>query len=245
MRVALIADVHGNLPALEAVVADIRRRGADRIVCLGDNVSGPLLPKETAEYLMASGWLVLAGNHERQALAYADMGGGPSDAYAVSQLSRREMDWLRSLQPAASLPQGVFLCHGTPRSDREHFLESVRGGVLVVASASEVEERLGSVHAALVACGHSHVPRSIRLPSGHLLVNPGSVGLQAYTDDDPEPYTVQLGCPDARYAVAEEHPDGWRATFHAVPYGNQAMAALAERRGRPDWTSALLRGYVA
>ena len=56
MRIALVSDIHGNLPALEAVAADIRRRGADRVVNLGDNLSGPLLPRETAQWLMASGY---------------------------------------------------------------------------------------------------------------------------------------------------------------------------------------------
>ena len=55
MRIALLSDIHGNLAALEAVVADIDRRGADRIVNLGDSLSGPLLPRETAQYLMAAG----------------------------------------------------------------------------------------------------------------------------------------------------------------------------------------------
>ena len=69
MRLALVSDIHGNLAALEAVAADIRRRGADSVVNLGDNLSGPLLPLETAHFLMASGWLSLAGYHERQLLA--------------------------------------------------------------------------------------------------------------------------------------------------------------------------------
>ena len=79
MRIAIISDVHGNLPALEAVVADIRGRGVDLIVNLGDTVSGPLLPRETAHYLMAEDWLTLAGNHERQVLEEPTGGRGPSD----------------------------------------------------------------------------------------------------------------------------------------------------------------------
>jgi predicted phosphodiesterase len=84
MRVALIADIHGNLSALEAVVADIRRRGADQIVNLGDSVSGPLLPRETAQYLMDTDWICLAGNHERQILTLGSDRRGASDEYAHS-----------------------------------------------------------------------------------------------------------------------------------------------------------------
>ena len=75
MRIAFVSDIHGNLPALEAVAADIHRRGADRVVNLGDNLSGPLLPRETAQWLMASDWLSLAGNHERQVLQFFQIEG--------------------------------------------------------------------------------------------------------------------------------------------------------------------------
>ncbi len=243
-RIAFVSDIHGNLPALEAVVADIAKRKVDRIVCLGDNLSGPLLPRETAHYLMASGWLVLAGNHERQVLDFPVKGGGPSDAYVLSQLGDEELAWMQSLRPDAWLAPDVFLCHGTPRSDCEHFLESVRGGKLVAASADEVTERLGSTKAGLIACGHSHVPRSMRMPDGALLVNPGSVGLQAYDDDHPEPYVMEQGTPDAQYAIAERTASGWQVEQHSVAYDFAPMAALAAERGRPGWQAALLRGYV-
>ena len=244
MRIALVSDIHGNLPALEAVVADIQRRAVDEIVCLGDNISGPLLPRETAQYLMASGWTILAGNHERQVLAYEPGKGGLSDGYAYSQLTRFEFDWLRSLQPQLKLNSEVFLCHGTPRSDCEHFLESVRDGRLSVATFDEITERIGDVRAPVVACGHSHVPRSVRLPSGQLCVNPGSVGVQAYTDDHPEHYVMELGTPDAHYAVIAKTVSGWAYESYAVPYDHRSMAKPAKARGRLDWERALLSGYA-
>ncbi len=244
MRIALISDIHGNLAALEAVVAHIARRGVDHIVCLGDNLSGPLLPRQTAQYLMGTGWTILAGNHERQVLDYVPGQGGASDGFAHAELTEMEFDWLRSLPPHVALTPEVFLCHGTPRSDCEHFLESVRHGVLSVASAAELAERLGEVRSALVACGHSHVPRSVRLPTGQLCVNPGSVGLQAYTDDHPEHYVMELGTPDAHYAIVTQSPQGWVGESHAVPYDHGSMAQLAQAHGRPDWARALMTGFA-
>ncbi len=193
---------------------------------------------------MQSGWLILAGNHERQVLAYASEGGGPSDAYAHSQLTAPELLWLQSLQPSAQLSAEILLCHGTPRSDCEHFLESVRAGFLALASKADIVDRLGDRAEHLIACGHSHVPRSLRLPSHQLIVNPGSVGLQAYTDDHPERYAMELGTPDAHYAIVERISGGWQATHHAVPYDPSAMAALAKARKRPEWERALLTGRV-
>ncbi len=85
MRVAILADIHGNLPALEAVVRDFSRRGIDAVMNLGDSVSGPLLPLETAQYLMAQDWLNLAGNHERQLLTLGPGQWGPSDDLAQAE----------------------------------------------------------------------------------------------------------------------------------------------------------------
>jgi len=243
MRLALVSDIHGNLPALEAVATDIRRRGVDQVLCLGDNLSGPLLPRETAQYLMDSGWPVLAGNHERQILEWTPGRGGASDGYALSTLGSAELAWLRALQPMWQWAPDIFLCHGTPRQDDEHFLETPRAGVLTLASAAEIADRLGAQRSSLVACGHSHLPRFLRT-AGPCLANPGSVGLQAYVDDEPERYVVERGTPDANYAIVERISGAWHCSQHAVPYDHLAMAALAARNGRPDWERALATGYV-
>ena len=108
MRIALVSDIHGNLPALEAVVTHIKRQGVDVIVNLGDSLSGPLLPLETAQYLMSAGWLSLAGNHERQILTHSADQRSASDDYAYSQLGEREMTWLRAQQPTNQLLDDVF-----------------------------------------------------------------------------------------------------------------------------------------
>jgi len=244
MRLALVSDIHGNLPALEAVAADIRRHGVDQVLCLGDHLSGPLLPRETAQWLMASGWPCLAGNHERQILEWTPETGGASDGYALSTLGAAELGWVRTLQPLWQWAPDIFLCHGTPRSDCEHFLETPRDGVLGLAAADEIAERLGRQTSPLIACGHSHLPRFLRTASGQVLVNPGSVGLQAYVDDEPERYVVERGTPDATYAIVERMAGTWHGSQHAVAYDHRSMAALAARNHRPEWARALLCGYV-
>jgi putative phosphoesterase len=251
MRIAILSDIHGNLPALEAVVSHMHRRAVDMVVNLGDSASGPLLPRETVRFLMSQDWLQLAGNHERQVLeldpcAPDAMARRPSDAHARAQLGVRELAWMASLKPCQRLNEQVLLCHGTPRSDLEYFLETVEPGRddVRLATPDEVAQRLGDVQAELVVCGHSHVPRAVRAPNGTLIVNPGSVGLQAYDDAHPAYHRVQNGSPDARYAIVERIDGVWTTGLISVPYDYRPMAELAERNGRPDWAHALRTGCV-
>ena len=258
MRIAIVSDIHGNLPALEAVVRDIARRGADRVVNLGDSVSGPLLVRETAQYLMAQDWLHLAGNHERQVLALDPdapdlMRTQPSDAYARAQLGDAELAWMAALRPTVRFSPEVLLCHGTPASDSTYFLETVTPDHLRLATADEITQRMGAVDAQLIACGHTHIARAVRAHNGTLIVNPGSVGLQAYDDDRPYFHNVENGSPDARYAIVEQVEQvgevrqvsgRWTVELIAVPYDVEPMAQLALRNGRPEWARALRTGYM-
>jgi predicted phosphodiesterase len=243
-RIAVVSDIHGNLAALEAAAGDIKARGIEQVVNLGDSLSGPLLPLETAQFLMASGWLSLAGNHERQILNLRPGHGGPSDQYAASQLSDKEFVWLRSLKHTMRLNDETFLCHGTPRSDCEYFLETLNNSFIRLASSSEIDERLSGDKSAVIACGHTHIPRSIRTANGQLIINPGSIGLPAYSDDYPTPHLVESGSTDARYAILSKGEGGWLVQHISMPYDNKSMASLASKRGRPDWEQALLTGYA-
>lgn len=244
MRIAVVSDIHGNLAALLAVVEDFTRRGADAVVNLGDSLSGPLLPAETARFLMAQDWVQLRGNHERQLLAAPAADDDPSDIHARRRLDAAARAWIAALPHCRAYGDEIFLCHGTPARDSEFFLESLAPGHLRAASAAEVARRLGDVAAAVVICGHSHVPRIMRSAHGQLLVNPGSVGQPAWDDEQPHYHAVENGAPDARYAVVEKRDGSWNAQLLAVPYDHEAMAALALEHQRPDWTHILRFGFV-
>jgi predicted phosphodiesterase len=244
MRIALVSDIHGNLAALEAVLEDTRRRAVTRIVNLGDSLSGPLLPLETAQFLMKQDWVQLAGNHERQLLEFAQKGGGESDAFTHARLTPEVFAWLRTLTHARPLDDEVYLCHGTPRNDVEAFLDSVEGDHTRPATEAELAERCTLAAPKVIACGHTHIARTVNSPRGQLLVNPGSVGLQAYEDDHPHYHRVEGGDAYARYATLEKRGGAWHAQIHPVPYDSESMARLAERNGRPEWAQALRYGTM-
>jgi predicted phosphodiesterase len=251
MRWAVLSDIHGNLPALEAVLAVLESEGIGQAVQLGDALSGPLWPAETADRLIALGWPAIAGNHERQLLSLPRERQGASDAYAAERLDDAQRDWLRSLPPTRWLTPEIFCCHGTPTSDLTYFMDTVMPDLGVngstgvrPASAGELAERLGPVRAPVVLCGHTHLPR-IASAAGCLLVNPGSVGVPAFDDDHPFPHLVENGSPLARWAVIERHADGrFGASLRATPYDHEAAACQAEAQGRGDWADALRSGRV-
>src|SRR6201998_1287849 len=149
MRIAAVSDIHGNLFALEAVLADIERRGVDLIVNLGDIVSGPLLPRETAARLMALDLPTIRGNHERQVLTLDPGRMGPSDRYAFDTLGEAERPWMAALPSVLFLEGDVFLCHATPGSDVDCYLEDLVERELRPAPLRRIEERTQGIQASL------------------------------------------------------------------------------------------------
>ena len=244
MKIAAISDIHGNLAALDAVLDDIRQRGADVIVNLGDLFSGALQPCETADRLMPLGLPTIKGNHERQVLAGDPARMRLSDLRAHQTLRADQRTWMASLPETLWLDADVLLVHGTPASDNHYFLETVTETGCRAATPSEVARAAGDIEASLILCGHTHIPRAVRLDDGRFVVNPGSVGLQAYEDDRPYPHRVETGSAHARYAILTRASGSWHAEFHLVEYDWNAAAALAEANGRVDWVAPLLTGHV-
>lgn len=247
MRIAILSDIHGNIAALDAVLADVAARGVDVIVNLGDILSGPLFPVETADRLMALDLPTIRGNHERQLLEDAPDAMGASDLFAAERLRTDQKAWIAALPATRWLSDDVLMVHGTPDSDLAPFLETVTPAGMRAATAEEVAARAdvaSAKRAGLILCGHTHLPRMIRLADGRLVVNPGSVGLPAYAEEHPFPHRAETGSPHARYAIAEKADGPWSAELLTVGYDWEEAARAAEAHGRADWARALRSGYA-
>ncbi len=242
--IAVFSDIHGNLPALEACHHDALTRGCTQFLNLGDIVSGPLWPRETADWLMRHDWPTIAGNHERQLLSDRPEEMGRSDAHALAQLDAAHLDWLRSLPADLQWRSDIYLCHANPADDVHYLMHRVEPDRIRDAHEHELHEMVRGFGSHVIGCGHSHLPRHVVLDDGRQLFNPGSVGLPAYAWDYPHVHRMELGSTDARYAVLSGDGDGLTVELIAVEYDHLAAAAQAERNGRMDWAVPLRTGFV-
>jgi putative phosphoesterase len=177
MRVAALADVHGNLPALEAVLADVEREHVDLIVFCGDVASGPM-PAATIEALRRlKATRFVRGNADRgivetfDGTPAAEMRGPLAD-WCASQVTREQRDFLASFDATIALDVDglgrVLFCHASPRNDVDVFT--------VESSDERVRALIAGIAADVVVCGHTHMQFD-RKVDGVRIVNPGSVGM--------------------------------------------------------------------
>ena len=203
---ALLYDIHGNLPALEAVLEDVEREGEDRFLLGGDYALFGAWPRETVVLLRELDAVWLRGNGERWTAGPQD---APEAVRAAAERCREMLgdDLARDL---AALPESytagdTMFCHGSPVSDVRSFLPE---------PADDEEELLEGILASRLVFGHTHLPFLRRSRGGIELVNPGSVGMPF--DGDP------------RAAWALVHEDG-TVEHRRVPYDRAASAAAVRR----------------
>ena len=196
MRVAALCDVHGNLPALEAVLAEIRSLDVDRIVCGGDVIAGPY-PQESLDRLRDAEAVFVRGNADRESPRAPE---GMWE-WLSAQLDEPAHEFLRTLPLSVSL-DSVLYCHGSPRDDDE-ILTRVSPDDRFRAALAGVEEKV-------VVGGHTHVQFE-RVVDGIRFVNAGSVGI---------PYEGKQG---AFWALLQDGVVELRRTVYAV---DAAAAAI-------------------
>ena len=247
-RIALLADIHANVWALEAVLADVRRQDVDAMWNLGDILHGALKPRATYDLLRSSDIaLTIRGNQDRDLTEAAaqERAASPNETWMLRDLCPEPIEWLRALPAALVFEDEVLLCHGSPADDLCYLLEDVASGHPVVRDEEEIAGLLEGAAQPVIVCGHTHIPRLARLANGQTIVNPGSVGLAAYSDDQPAPHAMETFSPDASYAILEKTAAGWDVTFRKVPYDTREASRAAAELGRSDWAHQIATGRVA
>lgn len=219
---------------------DIDRRGIQQIVNLGDHLTGPLDPAGTADLLSTRDMLSICGNDDRALFSPAEELSS-SQRYTREHLTRAHLSWLRALPETAVVAEALFVCHGD-LFDAPYLLEHVEASGVWLRNTREIEASISAIVQSVILCGHSHVPRTVALLQGQLIVNPGSVGLPAYTMETPVSYVMESGSPHARYALLYQEQHGWQVEHIQVPYVWEQAAQVAQGNQRADWAQWLTTG---
>jgi predicted phosphodiesterase len=228
MRIAILADIHANLLALEAVIADLEIAQPDQVIVAGDFQNRGPAPKEVFDRLRKFNWPLLRGNHEDYVIEQSE---SPNEqAHAVDLHAWQPARWtaervpetipfLRTLPIAIQLsgPDGSFVCiaHGSPRSNAEGFFPSTRD--------EKAFDMLGEPRPRVLCCGHTHLPLQRQVGPTRIF-NVGSVGF---------PFDGDLR---AAYGILHWSEGAWSTELRRVPY---PVEAVLESLASPEFHEGL------
>ncbi len=223
MRIAILADIHGNKTALDAVVEDLQNQRVERVIVAGDLVNRGPANREVVEAVQALGWEVIQGNHDQLVVDWVRRK-VPAEWYTdplwrpLEWVARQVGERVRELEglPACArvqVPgaQPVLIVHGSPRHNREGLHPFLRD--------EKVAEILDGVEEPVVVCAHTHIPLDRRVGRWRV-INPGAVGTPFNRD------------PRAHYTIFTLGRDGtWEVEFRRVNYDRRPVLRAFEESG--------------
>jgi putative phosphoesterase len=235
-QITIFSDIHANLPALEAVLQDMDRRGAVNRYCLGDLVGYGTSPNEVIHLIRERQVPTIMGNYDQGVGNDSDDCGCAYTDPLSEALGKRSIAWsnlhttpenkafLRSLAPEVRLNAGdlrILLVHGSPRKINEY--------LFVDRPDASLERLMDSAQVDVLICGHTHKPYHRVLPSGRHVINDGSVG------------KPKDGDPRAGYIILNVTGDQLSVEFLRVDYDVECAARAIESSEMPHEYARMLR----
>lgn len=236
-QITIFGDIHANLPALEAVFADMEQRGlAENLYCLGDLVGYGTFPNEVIDAVRSRGIPTIIGNYDEGVghssddcgCAYTNKTSEALGKLSIAWSNKRTTDdnkaYLRELVTQIPLKLGdlnVLLVHGSPRKINEYLFED--------RPERSVERLFEGTDIDVIVCGHTHKPYHRVLGSGHQIINAGSVG------------KPKDGDPRAGYIVMRAEGKNLEVEFIRVEYDVEKAAQAIEATDMPDEYARMLR----
>jgi predicted phosphodiesterase len=231
MKIALVADIHGNVVALDRVLAILDEELPDQIVCLGDVAAKGPAPREVVERLMARDWIFIMGNTDEWMIR--PIAETPTDErerkliesalWGYEQLNEEQRAFIAAFRPSAAIETaaGPLLCyHGSPESNVI--------GILPDSPQAEVDALLNPWPAAIYAGAHTHI-RMLRPHYGAVAINPGSAGMATGVRSNGEHLLTR-----AEFAILEIMDAGARIDFREVALDPAALVASVRASTTPD-----------
>ena len=220
---AILSDIHGNLPALEAVLADLSNFEIDQVIVAGDVINFGPFSRQIAEMVIEKGWPVIRGNNEfflvdyktpRAPAEWDDPVQFAPTAWLDRQFDKRLRTTIGSWPDTLNLrfrdTPAILVCHGTPQSPWDSIYSTL--------TDEEIEKLLSQVEADFVICGHTHLPMDRQVGRWRIF-NPGSVGVPLD------------GLHSASYMILEGNEQGWAPTLRRISFEYEAVFAEFERSG--------------
>jgi len=222
-KLAILSDLHGNLPALQAVTADLKQFDVDHVIVPGDVISFGPFSRQVAEVVVKNGWPVIRGNNEFFLIDYKtnrapDEWNHPIQFAPTVWLNGQFDHKLRTI--IGSWPDSLNLrfrdappiqaFHGTPRSPWEPIYSTMKD--------EEIEKSLAGIEANFAVCGHTHLPMDRQVGRWRIF-NPGSVGVPL----------DGIFC--ASYMILDGNEHGWTPTFRRIPFDYEPIFDEFERSG--------------
>jgi putative phosphoesterase len=229
VRVAAISDIHGNLPALEAVLAEVEREGIETIVVPGDTISGPWAA-EVLDLVKELGALVVRGNADREVIERSDRY-GLLERWSADRMGDERLafaaSWPLTLELDVDGLGRVLVCHSTPSSEDPIYTR--------ITPEDEVAELFEGVDAPVVLCGHTHMQYDRVVGCGLRVVNPGSAG--APYEGTRGAFWAILG-PDVEFRRTNYDVEAAVAAIEvmAAPVDDELLAYLLEPPGSVSTT---------
>ncbi len=244
IKLAVISDIHSNIFALEEVLKDIKKRKVDFILNLGDSLYGSIDPKGCADILISSSIISICGNEDSILLEKnVNTNDHKSFLFTCDNIKDHHFNWIKSLPFDKIINEQIYICHGTPCSFNKYLIEDVSLGFPKIKEINELQKCIESINQKIIICGHSHLQNVIKI-NDKTIINPGSVGIQAYDDTTPVYHIMQSGSPHTRYSILHINGGNVQIENLALKYDWNLAAKTAKKNGREDWGNWLKTGRV-
>lgn len=222
-KLAILSDIHGNLPALKAVLADLKNFDIDQIIVAGDVINFGPFSNQTAQIVIENGWPVIRGNNEyflldfntpRAPAEWSDPIQFAPTRWTIQHFEPKLKNIISTwpdtinLRPGNAPPIQIF--HGTPDSPWE--------SIFWTMTDEEISRLLSNVEAEFIICGHTHLPMDRQVHRWRIL-NPGSVGIPLD------------GIRSASYMILEGNEQGWKPSFRRIAFDYTVIFDEFEKSG--------------
>jgi putative phosphoesterase len=242
MKYCLISDIHGNRDALKVVFDHIEDQQIDEIISLGDVYYGSFNPEGVEQLLHHHSVRYVMGNMDTTLLN--DEKSAPIKAFVLKEVSSQTIKGMESWPKSLELSDDIIAFHGSNVALNDYLLHKVVNGNLIMKTENEIEVSLQDIKQSIIFCGHSHQPSIVEV-NGKVVINPGSIGLQAFeSKNESGKYASETGSGFARYSIVTV-VDGkvLEVTNHCLSYDCSNNAETSILLGRTDYSKWMKSGF--